>query len=84
MPEQVLCGFGVWMWAEGHNQKGPDLVLETELNNYSVSLMPKTNSSLIKWQKLSAKSSWRNISMLGIQIFSFYEQILETSWSHIY
>ena len=84
VPEQVLCGSGVWMWAEGHNQKGPDLVLQTELNNCSVSLMPKINSSLLKWQKHSAKSSWGNVSMLGIQIFSFYDQILETSWFHIY
>ena len=71
VPEQVLCGSGLWMWAVDHNQKGPGLVLETELNNYSVSLMPKTNSSLLRWRKLLAMNSWGNVSMLGFQIFSF-------------
>lgn len=59
-----------------HNKKEPGLGLEIKLNNYSVNLMQKTNSSLLRWLELSAKSSQGNFSVLSIQILYFYDQIL--------
>lgn len=68
------------MWEVDLNKKEPGLVLETELNNYHVNLMLKANSSLSRWLELSAKSSQGSVSVLGIQILSFYDQILQPSF----
>lgn len=75
----LMCS-GLWMWEVDLNKKEPGLVLETELNNYRVNLMLKANSSLLRWLELSAKSSQGNVSVLGIQILSFYDQILQPSF----
>lgn len=69
------------MWDVDHNQKETGL-LETESNDYSA-------NSQFFWTKMANifiyyKSSGGNVSVLGVQILSLYDQILQPSPSHIY